>query len=415
MPESLLESYRALDLTDEKGFLCGKILGDMGADVIKIEPPGGDPSRNREPFYHNTPDPNKSLYWFAYNANKRGITLDIETKDGQQIFKSLAKHADFVIESFSPGYLESLGLGYEDLSQVNPRLILTSITPFGQNGPYSHYKASDIVSMAMGGLMYPTGDTDRPPVRVSFPQSYLHGGAAAAAGTMIAFYYRQISGEGQQVDVSIEEAVIRATLQPRMFWDVAGKILERAGQFRTGLSSKVNQRLIWRCKDGWINFPLLGGAAGAARSNRAMVEWLDSEGLASDFLRAQDWSKFDMAQATEIAVHLEKPLSKFFMNYTKAELMEGSTNRRIMLYPVFTIEDIANCAQLKAREFWEEVEHPELAASITYPGAFIKMSQTPCQIRRCAPLIGEHNDDVYQGGLGLSKEEILTLKQGGVI
>ncbi len=414
MSKSLLESYRALDLTDEQGLLCGRILGDLGADVIKIEPLGGDPSRNRGPFYHNVPDPNKSLYWFAYNANKRGITLDIKTKDGKQIFKRLAKHADFIIESFSPGYLVSLGLGYQDLSQINPGVILTSITLFGQTGPYSHYKASDIVAMAMGGLMYVTGDPDYPPVRVSFPQSYLQGAAAAAAGTMIAFYYRQISGEGQWVDVSIQEAVIRATMQPRMYWDVAGKILERAGQFRTGLSSKANQRLIWQCKDGWINFPLMGGVTGA-RTNQAIVQWMDNEGMANDFLRSQDWDKFDMAQATEIAGQCEEPLSKFFIAHTKAELLEGSISKRIMLYPIFTTEDIANCAQLRAREFWEEVEHPELSTPITYPGAFIKMSLTPCQIRRRAPLIGEHNNEIYQGELGLSREEILMLKEGGII
>ncbi|PIP49161.1 MAG: CoA transferase [Chloroflexi bacterium CG23_combo_of_CG06-09_8_20_14_all_45_10] len=415
MSESLLESYRVLDLTDEKGFLCGRILGDMGADVIKIEPPGGDSSRNRGPFYHDIPDPNKSLYWFAYNANKKGITLNIETKDGQQIFKSLVKHADFVIESFSPGYLESLGLGYEDLSQINPGLILTSITPFGQTGPYSHYKASDIVSMAMGGLMYLSGDPDRPPVRVSFPQSYLQGAAAAAAGTMTAFYYRQISGEGQQVDVSIQEAVIRATLQPRMFWDVAGRIVERAGQYRTALSALSTQRVVWQCKDGWINFPIFGGVAGA-RTNRALAQWMESEGVSDKFLLTKDWEAFDMATATEAEIRdIEGRLVKFFMSHTKTELLEGSLNKRIMLYPVFTVEDIVTCAQLKGREFWEEVEHPELATSIIYPGAFIKMSQTPCQIRKRPPIIGEHNDEVYRGEFGFSKGEIAALKQGGVV
>ena len=139
---SLLDPYRILDLSDEKGVLCGKVLADLGADVLKIEPPGGDPMRHIGPFYHDTPDPEKSLYWFTFNTSKRSITLDITKSDGQKIFKRLAKTADFVIECFSPGYLDRLGLGYSVLSELNPRLIMTSITPFGQSGPYRDYKAT---------------------------------------------------------------------------------------------------------------------------------------------------------------------------------------------------------------------------------------------------------------------------------
>jgi crotonobetainyl-CoA:carnitine CoA-transferase CaiB-like acyl-CoA transferase len=173
--KSPLEGYLALDLTDEKGFLCGRILGDLGVDVIKVEPPGGDPSRRIAPFYKDIPDPEKSLYWFAYNANKRGITLNIESEEGKEIFKKLVKTAHFVIESHSPGYMDSLGLGYPSLSRVNRAIILTSITPFGQAGPYASYKASDITEMGMCGLMYLCGDPDLPPARISFPQAYLHG------------------------------------------------------------------------------------------------------------------------------------------------------------------------------------------------------------------------------------------------
>ncbi|MFC1948616.1 CoA transferase [Chloroflexota bacterium] len=162
-PDGMLSPYRALDLTDEKGLLCGKILADLGADVIKIERPGGDPARNIGPFYHDEPDPEKSLYWFAYNTSKRGITLDIETTDGKEIFKQLVKNADFIIESFPPGYLDSIGLGYSALEKIKPDIILISITPFGQTGPYKDYKTSDIVAWAMGGEMAPFGDPDRPP------------------------------------------------------------------------------------------------------------------------------------------------------------------------------------------------------------------------------------------------------------
>ena len=232
--ESMLGSFRVLDLTSDKGFLCGKILGDLGADVIKIEPPGGDPARSIGPFYHNIPQPEKSLYWFAFNNNKRGITLDIETRDGQEIFKGLVKTADFVIESFAPGYMDSLGLGYSALSEINPRIIVTSITPFGQTGPYKDYKASDIVVIAMMGWMYLCGDPDRPPVRISFPQAYLNASAEAAASSMIAHYYRETTGEGQHVDVSAQHSLITNAFNAPSFWEFNRIILQRAGPLKLG-------------------------------------------------------------------------------------------------------------------------------------------------------------------------------------
>ena len=204
--EAPLSGYRALDLADERGCFCGKILGDFGVDVIKIERPGGDLARNIGPFYHNIPHPEKSLYWFAFNTSKRGITLDIETSTGGEIFLRLVKGAYFVIESYRPRHMQGLGLGYEVLSQINPRIIMTSITPFGQTGPYRDYQATDLILMALSGLMFTTGDPDRPPLRISVPQAYLHGGVNAAVGTLIAHYYRELTGEGQLVDVSIEQS-----------------------------------------------------------------------------------------------------------------------------------------------------------------------------------------------------------------
>jgi crotonobetainyl-CoA:carnitine CoA-transferase CaiB-like acyl-CoA transferase len=204
--ELLLEPYRVLDLTDAKGLLCGKILADLGADVIKIERPGGDPARNIGPFYHGIPHPEKSLFWFAYNANKKSITLNIESTDGQELLKKLVAKTNIVLESFTPGYMESLGLSYEKLTSVNRQLIMVSISAFGQTGPYKDYKASDIVLVAMGGSMYLYGDSDRPPVRISFPQAYLHASADAAVASVIALYYQQVIGEGQHVDVSAQES-----------------------------------------------------------------------------------------------------------------------------------------------------------------------------------------------------------------
>lgn len=419
MPEApdsaLLAPYRALDLTDEKGFLCGKVLGDLGADVIKVEPPGGEPGRNIGPFHHDVPHPERSLYWFAFNANKRGITLNLETTDGREIFKKLVKEADFVIESSSPGRMEELGLGYSVLSEINPGIVMTSITPFGQSGPYRDYKAPDLVDMAMGGYMYLCGDPDRPPVRISFPQAYLHAAADAAAGTMIALYHRQKTGIGQHVDISMQHSLVMTTLNAIPFWEVQHSILERVGAYRSGLSSGATQRQTWRCRDGFVTFTMYGGQSGA-RTNQRLTSWMGEMGMGDDFLSEMDWEEFDAARATQdIWDRIEEPIARFFSAYTKAELFRGAVKRGIMLYPVSTPRDLLASPQLEARDFWTEVAHPELGCSITYPGAFVKASQTPWQIRRRAPLIGEHNQEIYEGELGLSLEELATMKQAGII
>jgi len=411
----LLSCYRVLDLSDEKGVMCGRVLGDFGADVIQVERPGGSPVRNIGPFYHDIPDPEKSLFWFAYCANKRGITLNIESADGKEMFKKLVKTADAVIESYPPGYMERLGLGYTELSQVNPSLIMTSITPFGQTGPYKNFKGPDIVTWSMGGMSQVTGYPDRPPLRVSFPQSYPHGGAVGVAGTIFALYYRSVSGEGQYVDVSIQEQVVRTLCNVRQFWDVGRINLSRAGQCRVGLSIARNNRLIWRCKDGYVSFntAFSGGADG--RGNQAFVDWMNSDGIEDEYLNSIDWSKYSTAETTEEQfARMEIPISNFFMKHTMAELFQDAIEKRIMIYPVYSAKEIAEDPQLKDREFWEKLEHPELGDTVTYPGAFVKFSGTESGLSRRAPLIGEHNQEIY-AELGLSNDDLLILKQSRVI
>lgn len=412
--DSLLGPFRALDLTDEKGFLCGRILGDLGADVIKVEKPGGDPSRNIGPFYHDDPDPEKSLYWFAYNANKRGITLNIESSAGREIFKKLVERADFVIESFPPGYMDSLGLGYSVLSQVNPQVIMVSITSFGQTGPYATYKASDIVAMAMGGLAYITGESDRAPLRLGGTQAYANAGVQAALGALVAHYHRGTTGEGQWVDVSIQESVVRTLLNALNYWDIGRRNVRRAAPYRL-IAGIAWQRLVWGCKDGYVSFSLWGGAIGAP-GNRALVEWMDSEGMAPDFLKDIEWYTFDMTTVTQEELdRVSEPMSKFFKSHTMVELYQGALKRRVMLYPVHTIKEAAEDAQLEAREFWTELKHPELGTNITYPGVFVKLANSPLRIRHRAPLIGEHNEEIYREELGMSQEELAALKQNGVM
>lgn len=414
--EGLLSPFRVLDLTDELGFLCGKILGDLGADVVKIERPGGDPARKIGPFYEEGSDPEKSLYWFGFNNNKRGITLGLETSEGQEIFRSLAAKADFVIESFPPGYLDRLHLGYADLKRINRRLVLTSITPFGQTGPYSRFRASDIEIMAMSGCMSLTGDPDRPPLRVTFPQSYQWTGSYAAVGSLVAHLHRQRSGEGQQVDVSAQACLLWAFSHAHTFWDLNRQLEKRAGSLMTGRSiTGAKMRVFWPCRDGYLNFIIYGGEAGR-KTNQALVEWMDSKGMAPEFLKRKDWKSFNIAQVTQEEIdRMEEPIGRFFETITKKEFFEGVIQRGMLGYPVATVKEIFEDSQLGARDFWQSINHPELGTSLVYPGGFAKFSSAPCKIRRRAPVIGEHNEEVYCGELGMKKEELEKLKGRGIL
>jgi len=405
-----LSPYRALDLTNEKGSFCGKILADLGMDVIKVEPPGGDPGRTIGPFYQDIPDKNKSLSFFAHNTNKRSITLNLETRDGQGIFKKVVKTADFVFESFPPGYMGKLGLDYSTLREINPRIIMASITPFGQTGPYKDWKASDIVLVAMGGLSHITGSPDRPPTRVSVDQAWIIAGAQAAMGTMIAHYYREATGKGQHVDTSVQESVVPSALTIPQAWDLQGFIWPRAGAFLPRSGKQV--RHLWPCKDGYIAWRLFGGGLGV--KTRALVEWMDSEGQAGE-LTEINWEEMDLLTVTPDEFDRWQGIfGTFFKAHSKAELCREALARGIVLFPASTPKDLLEDPQLKARNYWIEVEHPELNSTVIYPGALYKSSEFSWEIGR-APLIGEHNNEIYEGELGFSKEELSILKHGGVI
>ena len=413
----MLSGNRALDVTDYKGWLSGRILADLGVDVIKVEPPGGDSGRSQGPFYGGEVNPERSLSWFAYNLGKRGITLNLEAIEGREIFKRLARNADFVLESFPPGHMEKLGLDYNVLHEINPKIILASISPFGQSGPYRDYKASDIVAMAMGGFMYVTGDPDRPPLRISFPLAYALASAQAALGSLIAFHHRQNTGRGQYVEVSTQESIVNTLANVLATWELNGIVTRRVGAlfFRGGLGQEAHQRVIWPCRDGAVAFMAMGGRAGA-RSNRALVKWMEEEEMANDFLRGIDWDAFDtVTLSKEFHRKVEEPIARFFKAHTRQQLHEGARRRGIFLQLVATPKDIIESQQLGERDFWVDVLHPELGKAIRYPGSFAKASESPLRLGSRAPLVGEHNADIYQGELGLLPEELGDLKARGVI
>ncbi len=405
-----LEPYRVLDLSGELGFMCGKMLGDLGADVIKVEPPGGDPARALGPFYRDERHPDRSLYWFALNTSKRGVTLNLELAEGRELFKALVRTAHFVIESFPPGYLAELGLGYEDLARINPAIILTSISGFGQTGPYAHYRVSDIVGVAMGGLMWLCGDPDRAPLRIRPQQGYFQASIQAAVATMLAHHYRARTGEGQHVDVSMQEAVTWTMIPTRQWWDLHHVILTRAGPGRP--SGRRRIRVIFPCKDGHV---AVFGVVG--RELPTLAAWLREEGMEQDLGGAywMDLASAGTGAATQEDLdHIAAVIEPFVLRHGKRELSEEGQRRRIIIFPVNEPADFFRSEQLASRGYLVQVEHPELGHTITYPGAPYVMHGSPWRIHRRAPLVGEHNQEVY-ADLGIGAERLSDLTMAGVI
>jgi crotonobetainyl-CoA:carnitine CoA-transferase CaiB-like acyl-CoA transferase len=413
-----LQPYRVLDLTHAIGWTCGKLLADLGADVIKIEPPGGDADRRLGPFFHDAPHPERSLPWFTANTNKRGITLDLSSADGQALWMKLVPHADFVIESFPPGFMDQHGIGFQEVSARHPRLIWTSITAFGRSGPYAHYRASDLIGMAMGGLMSVCGDADRPPVRLRPSQAYLQAGLQAAVATLLAHHYRARYGEGQFIDVSMQHAVSWTIIPARQYWDLNRLIIERGGTSRA-FGDQLRQ-IIFPCQDGHV--AVMGVMN--AREWGPMVEWMHSEGMAEDLtdaswaILAEHAGPDPLTQAAltdaELA-HVYEVLGRFFLKHPKAALAEEAQRRRLIIFPVHTARDLMQHPQLLARNFFQALQHPELHETLCYPGAPYHLSKTPWQLRRRAPLIGEHNEAIYGGELGLSRSELAVLMAAGAI
>ena len=393
-----LGGYRILDLSDIKGAHCVKTLAELGADVIKVEPPSGDSTRFLPPFGGDIPHPDRSLWFAYYNTDKRGITLNLDTKEGQELLKRLCVDFDVVVESFTPGELALKGLDYECLRKINPKIILTSITGFGQDGPRSAYKAPDLVCFAMGGPMYPSGEQGKAPCVAPGNLAYGVAGAWAAAGTIIALYSRSITSVGQHIDVSAQEAAAMITDSGITRYSYEGTIIPREGSTYPWITPGD----LYPCMDGWVRI-----VAGQLVHWRRLVAWIGNTEL-----EEPSWESRDKRNANKSFV--DAIISDFTGKFTRAELFSEGQRLGVPITPVNTPGEYMNSEAAKKRSFFMPIEHPILGR-YSYAGPPYKLSATPARKERPAPLLGEHNEEIYCGELGLTRDELCGMKARTVI
>lgn len=409
-----LAGLRILELADEKGQFCGKLFADLGADVVKIEPPGGEACRHVGPFLDDVPHPDRSLSFWYYNTSKRGITLDIETEAGAALFRRLAASADVVLETFRPGYLASLGLDYPALSTDNPALIMCSLTPFGQTGPWRNYESSDLLHMAAGGEMascgYDAADVPgAPPIAPGGGNAWHMGSHYAYMAIMAALVYRTMSGQGQYIDTSIHEACALTTESAIANYIYRGETLQR----QTGRhhAPAPTPRTQFRASDGMYVTALVGGRL-TPKYVKDLAALLGSYGMAGDLLdpKYQDQAVID-AHTAHIIDNL---IANFIASLPAEEVYHAAQNRGFTWAAVRAPEELLDDAHLNDRGFWKQVEHPELGRSFVYPGEAAIYNGTPWHISRRAPLIGEHNAEIFHDELGLSVGELYVLAENNV-
>jgi len=402
----ILDGTRVLELTGEPGFLAGKLLGDLGADVVKIEPPAGDPARSRPPFWGGVHDAERSLRWLALNTSKRGITLDLGQARGRELLLALIRRADVLVDTPGPR-----AVGWEELHAVNARLVHCVLSPFGESGPRAGWRGSDLTVGATSGNVYSTGDPDRAPVRCTLPVSYYHGGIEAAVGIVFALLARERTGEGQHVDVALQEAMVMPNIGTAAMYAMTGNRGHRVGAFMR--QEKSVAREIWPCKDGFVSFALRGGPA-RIPGLVAMVAYMDEHGMASLRLKAIDWKRYNHNLLTQQEVDdLSREFGGFFLTKTMSELYRAACERNLMLAPINTAREITASAQLASRGFFVDVENPG-RGRLRYPGSFALSNVTRIGVRRPAPRLGEHTEEVL-GELGLGADEIARLRAERVV
>lgn len=389
-----LSGYRVVDLTDERGMIAGRMLADLGADVIQVEPPGGSAARRCPPLEAD----GGSLYFDAYAANKRGVVADPDDPEGQRLIRELAAAADILIESADPGAMAARGLDWPDLEQLNPGLIYVSVTAFGRTGPKAHYAESDLTVWAAGGPLDLNRDGTRPPVRISLPQTYLHAGADAAAGALFALAARHRIGRGQHVDVSAQASLGIATLARVLAHAVGDNDAGPQPPDGHGGSGPATPPFPskWPCRDGMVEC-LIGLGPATGGFTNAFMRWMADEGAAPADLADIDWRTVPgrIEEGTLRGKDLDEVrevVAAFLAAKTKQELLRAAVDRKLLCVPIYDTADVAASEQLASRDFWVEVGDGDRRRRL--PGPCAKVSAEAFAIRRPAPLLGEHSAEV---------------------
>lgn len=416
-----LVGLRVVELGGLNAMYCGKLLADMGAEVIVVEPPGGGEARRTGPFAEDIPDVNRSLFYWAYNTNKRSVTLNPAHPDAAPLLRGLLRDVDVVIDAFPPGYLDSLGLGYEALSKdgtLGPGVISTAITPFGLTGPWRDLKASDLIHLALGGPMASCGYDDipdAPPIRPDGYHALNMSGIYAFIGVLVALYHRDHTGEGQLLDVSIHEACACTTEGAFPNWEYFRREVIR----QTGRHAAAAPTPAWQfhtTDGGYLNM-IGGGIPRNPRSWAPLLDWMERKGKIGDlrepvYTAVMSENPYDRGAH---ARHVAEMIGEFVSSMTAEEGYRGGQALHMPWGPVRYPEENLADPHWADRGFFVEAEHPELGRSVTYPGAPYRFTRSPWRLRRRPPLLGEDSIAVYAGELGVNREELKTLFESGVI
>jgi crotonobetainyl-CoA:carnitine CoA-transferase CaiB-like acyl-CoA transferase len=389
-----LAGLRVLDLAGESGLFCGRMLGELGAEVIKIEPPGGDSFRARGPWLAGEENnPEASLYHLHYNVNKKSVTVNLLESEGQILFRQMATSADVVLETMAPGEMNALGIGFESLREVNPRLIYTTITPFGQNGPLSEWSGNALTGAAMSGLLYLNGDPSEAPNQPAAEQAYHMASLVATWSTLIAIRTRSTKDTGSRVDISVQEAAAMATVQTANanFYTWHGELPMRGGMRHFG------SRHLYLCKDEkWASISI--------RPVRwyDFVQWLSEEGVEPD-LTDEKWS--DPFFRRDHQDEIEEAHANLSRKFDRDELVRVGQSRRMLIVPVNKIDDLSQHTQLRERDFFKEVRYDNFSdLKLEHPGPAYQFSLTKPPAYSRAPLVGEHNDYMYSEVLNITRD-----------
>ena len=414
---SVLDDVRILEVGGALGGWCGKLLADMGATVIKVEPPDGDETRSYPPFLDDEPHKNRSLYFWHYNSNKRSVTLDIESESGRDLFMQLAAQSDVIIDSCPPRHLDSLGIGYDAVSRATPNIIVAAISPFGQDAPYSDYATTDLTALAFGGPVWSCGYDDHtlPPVRGGGNQAYHTACHFAAIGILTALVHRQFTGEGQFIDVNMHAAQNVTTEGAVYHWLVAGDTVQRqTGRHSSPTPTPEVQML---CGDGrYVN---IGFPARTEEQWFHLLAWLDEHGLVGDLSQyLTPPSREAIANRDPVAIRqmneVMAAVSELCMANTAYDIFVRAQNLGFQWGIIYSPEDTLEDRHFKERGMQTPVAHPELDAEFIYVGAPYDFKATPWAIERRPPLLGEHNEAIY-AEIGVTPSKLAALRDAGVV